>query len=268
MQQVTSADGTRIAYERRGEGPPLVLLHGGDTHRFWDPIVPRFVDEYAVVTPDRRGRGESGDREAYAIDREVEDARAVVDAVDGDPILFGHSFGGLQAIETAREVPVEAVVAYEPASLVGEYREQANLSERMQAHLDEGEPREAMKLHLREVLHGGEIGDGAFEAWLDAWPVWPDCVDHVENTIRMDRALERHRLPDALDVDAPTLLLTGSEGSSPLRDSVRAVHDALPNSRLVEFDGVGHSGPTEAPDRVIEAVRSFLDGAETLGRPA
>jgi pimeloyl-ACP methyl ester carboxylesterase len=105
MQTVTSTDGTEIAYETRGEGPPLVLLHGDMTHQFWDPVVPRFAEDYTVVTPDRRGRGESGDHEEHSLDREVADARAVAEAAraesasGADPVAFGHSFGGLQAIE-------------------------------------------------------------------------------------------------------------------------------------------------------------------------
>jgi len=265
MPTVTSPDGTRIAYERHGDGPPLVLLHGGLTRRYWDPLVPRFADDFTVVTPDRRGRGESGDTEPYSIEREVEDARAVVDAVDGEPVLFGHSFGGLQAVEAASVTPVAGVVAYEPAYLGDDYRETADLAARMQARLDAGEPEAATKLHLREVLHGDDIDD--IDAWLDDWPVWPAPVDHVENTIRMNRALEGHPLPDSLDIDAPVLLLTGSEGPAHLRESVRAVHDALPDSRLVEFEGVGHSGPTEAPARTAEAVLDFVETV-TPTRPA
>lgn len=259
MPTLTSPDGTRIAYERHGDGPPLILLHGGLTRRYWDPLVPRFADDYTVIVPDRRGRGESGDADAYSIDREVADARALVGAVDGNPALFGHSFGGLQAIETARVAPVAGVVAYEPAYLVDDYRKTADLAARMQARLDAGEPREATKLHLREVIHGDDIED--LDAWLGDWPVWPAPVDHVENTIRMNRALEEHPIPDTLDVDAPALLLTGSEGPSHLRESVRAVHDALPDGRLVEFDGVGHGGPTAAPERTVDEVRRFLETA-------
>jgi pimeloyl-ACP methyl ester carboxylesterase len=259
MQTVTSADGTSIAYERRGDGPALLLLHGGGTRRYWDPVVSRFTDDYTVVTPDRRGRGDSGDGDEYSIEREVEDARAVADAVDGDPVVVGHSFGGLQGIEVARRGDVAAVVAYEPSLLVGEYREQADLAARMQAKLDAGERREAMKLHLEEVVHGGDAVD--LDAWLDEWPGWPDCVVHVENTVRMDRALEGHELPENLDIDAPALLLTGTEGPPHLRDSVRAVHDALPHSRFVEFDGVGHLAPTAVPSVFAHELRAFLDTA-------
>jgi pimeloyl-ACP methyl ester carboxylesterase len=257
MQTVTSADGTRIAYERRGSGPSLMLLHGGATHRYWKPLVPGFAEDYTVILPDRRGRGESGDADAYSIDREVDDVRAVIDALDDDPILFGHSFGGLQALETARVEAVESVIAYEPAVLVGEYREQADLAARMEAKLDAGEREEAMKLHVQEVMHGGDKDD--FDQWLDEWPPWPEIVAFVENAQRMDAAIEAYRLPDSLDVDAPALLLTGTEGPPHLRESVRAVHDAIPGSELVEFEGVSHSGPVEAPERVAAEVRAFLE---------
>jgi pimeloyl-ACP methyl ester carboxylesterase len=257
MQTVTSADGTRIAFDRTGRGKPLVFLHGGGTHRYWEPVLPQFADDYAVVRPDRRGRGESGDGDEYAIEREAEDVRALVDCVVGDPVLVGHSFGALQAIEAARDADVAGVVAYEPAYLVGDYREQANLSARMQARLDAGDREGAMKLHFDEVIHGGD--DVALDDWLADWPAWPACVDHVENTVRMDRALEGYELPDALDVDAPALLLTGDEGPPHLRDSVRAVRDALPEARFVEFAGLGHLGPTAAPETFTREVRAFLD---------
>lgn len=258
MPTVTSADGTRIAYDRHGDpdGHPLVLLHGGATRDYWRPVLPLFADDFDVYTPDRRGRGESGDHEEYSIEREAQDARAVVEAIDGDPVLYGHSYGGLQALEAARDASVAAVVAYEPAVLVGEYRERASLADRMQAHLDAGERREAMKLHLLEVLHGGDHPD--VEGWLSEWPAWPAVVENVENTVRMDRAIEEYHLPDRLDTGAPTLLLTGSEGPSHLRESVRAVRESVPDSRLVEFDGLGHDGPTGAPEQVSAEVRSFL----------
>lgn len=266
MQTVTSADGTRIAFDRRGDGPPLVMLHGGGTHRFWDPLCPRFTDDYTVLRPDRRGRGESGDTGEYSLDREVEDVLAVLDSVDGDPIVLGHSFGGLLAIEAARASSVATVAAYEPAVIVGEYAETADLADRMEARLRADERREAMKSHLAEVIHGGETDD--IDRWLAEWPGWPDCVEHVENTLRMDRAVENYDLPDTLDVSAPTLVLSGTDGPSHLRTSARAVHEALPNSRFVDFANLGHLGPVEAPARVVGEIQTFAETAavdETIG---
>jgi len=255
MKTVTAADGTRIEYERKGDGPPMVLLYGGGGRRFWDPIVPAFTDDYTVVVSDRRVHDEDADIEGY-VRREVADVEAVIELFDRDPILFGHSFGGRKAIETARVAEVAAVIAFEPAYIVGKYRDQADLAARMQERLDAGQPREAMKLHLKEVIHGGESDD--FGAWLNDWDGWPESAENAEHAVRMDRAIEQHPLADDLTVDAPALLLSGTEGPSHLRESVRAVHDRLSNSRLVEFDGVNHLGPVTAPERVTAEVQSFL----------
>ncbi|WP_311174115.1 alpha/beta fold hydrolase [Halobellus ordinarius] len=261
MQTVISADGTSIAYEQHGEGPPLVLLHGGSSPEYWKPIVPHFVEDYTVVVPHRRGVGESGDSDEYRLERGVEDVRAVIDAVNGAPVVFGHSFGGLLALEAARHASVKKLIAYEPAVLVDDYREQAALAAQMQKRIDDGDRREAMKFYIREVMHGGEIDD--LDGWLAEWPPWPDIVALTENIARINRTIEQYQLPDALEIDAPVLLLTGTEGPPHLRDGIRAVDAALSNSQFVEFDDVGHGGPTEAPDRVIAKVRNFI-GKEEL----
>jgi len=263
-----------IEYERYGDGQPLVLLHGGMAPReYWQPVLPH-LDDYAAVVPQRVGFGtrpdaidETGPDEV--LDREVEDVRALVDTVgtesdsDRDPVLFGHSFGALTAIETARaataadgETGVEAVVAYEPAVLPEGFREHADLADRMQARLDDGDREGAMKLYVGQVLHPDGVDD--LDAWLAEWPVWPDCVALVEEVVRMNYAVERYDLPDRFDIEVPALVLTGTEGPDFLRDSARAAHSALPHSRLVEFDGVSHGGPSEAPERVTDEVSAFL----------
>ena len=263
MQTTQSADGTEIAYERRGDGRPLILLHGGMAPReYWNPVVPHF-DEHAAIVPQRTGFGTCLDDPAATsaddvLEREAEYVRALVDAVDGDPVLFGHSFGALTAVEAATDAAVEAVVAYEPAVLPEEFREDADLAARMAALVEDGERREAVKRYVEQVLHPDGIDD--LDAWLAEWPVWPDCVDLAEEVVRMNRAVERYRLPDRLDVDAPVLVLTGTDGPDFLRESARDVHAALPQSRLVEFDGVSHSGPGEAPALVAAEVDAFRRG--------
>ncbi|WP_436928452.1 alpha/beta fold hydrolase [Halosimplex halobium] len=268
----TAADGIDVEYERHGDGQPVVLLHGGMAPReYWQPVVPHF-DEHAAVVPQRQGFGtclddpeETGPDEV--LEREVAYVRALVDDLDGGsderPVLLGHSFGALTAIETARALSedgegdaIEAVVAYEPAILPEAFAEHADLADRMAARLDDGDREGAMKLYVEQVVLAGEVED--LDAWLAEWPVWPDCVDLVEEVIRMNYAVERYELPDRLDVDAPVLVLTGTEGPQFLRESARSVHDALPSSRFVEFDGVSHSGPSEAPERTAAEVRSFL----------
>lgn len=264
MQTVTSTDGTRIAVERHGEGEgvPVVLLHGGSAPDYWRPVLPHFGDDHPLLVPHRRGVGASEDSETYSLARGVADVRAVVDSLDEPPVLFGHSFGGLLAVEAARDAVLAGLVAYEPAVLVGDDRERADLAARMRARLDAGDREGAMREYLCEVLHGGEHPD--LDAWLDAWPAWPDVLDLAENVARITRAIEGYRLPDRLAVAAPTLLLTGTESPSHLRGGVRAVHGAVPESRLVEFDDLGHGGPSAVPDRVVPTVREFLDAEARL----
>jgi len=276
MPSTTSADGIDVEYERHGEGQPLVLLHGGMAPRqYWEPVIPHF-EEFAAVVPQRPGFGtclddpeETGPDEV--LDREVAYVRTLLNGLTADdesddpPVLLGHSFGALTAIETARALSaddrateIDAVVAYEPAVLPESFKEHADLADRMAARLDDGDREGAMKRYVEQVIHAGEVDD--LDAWLAEWPVWPGCVDLLEEVIRMNYAVERYELPERLAVDVPTLVLTGTEGPQFLRDSARAVHEALPKSQLVDFDGVGHSGPGEAPERTSAEVRSFLRG--------
>ncbi|WP_136716540.1 alpha/beta fold hydrolase [Halorientalis salina] len=260
MVPTHAADGLDIAYEQHGNGQPLVLLHGGMAPReHWTPVIPHF-EEYAAIVPQRPGFGTCLDTPAETsadevLEREARYVRALVDAVDGTPILFGHSYGALTAIEAATDAAVEAVVAYEPAVLPEDFRKEADLAARMDALIDAGDRQEAVKRYVEQVLHPEGIDD--LDAWLMEWPVWPDCVELAEEVVRMNRAVEQYRLPNRLDVDAPVLVLSGTSGPDFLRESARAVHDALPRSRFVEFDGVSHNGPSEAPALVSAEVDAF-----------
>jgi pimeloyl-ACP methyl ester carboxylesterase len=273
-QSTTAADGIDVEYERHGDGQPLILLHGGMAPgEYWQPTLDHF-EEFGAVVPQRPGFGTCLDDPAETgpdevLDREVASVRALVDDLDGEsgsdekPVLLGHSFGALTAIETARALSedgegdaIEAVVGYEPAILPEAFAEHADLADRMAARLDDGDREGSMKLYVEQVLHPDGIDD--LDAWLAEWPVWPDCVDRLEAVIRMNRAVERYELPERLAVDVPVLVLTGTEGPQFLRESAREAHDALPSSRLVEFDGVSHSGPSEAPARVADELRAFL----------
>ena len=250
MQTVTSIDGTRIAYERHGDGPPLLLVHGSSgTRRSWDAVVPHLAEEFTLIVPDRRGRGDSGDGDEYTIDHEIADLRALLAAIDGEVTVFGHSFGGLLALAAAEQTEFHRLVLYEPAVLVGDHRGD-DLASRMRDRLEEGDRSGAMKLFFTE---GGGVPAP------EELPIWPDGVDFdlVETVVRENEAVESYDLPSDPAIDRPTLLLTGEHGPVHLRDAIRTLDDRIPRSRLVEFDGVGHVGTHSAPERVADAVRSF-----------
>ena len=116
MQHLISKDGTHIAYEPTGKGPPLALIHGtGTDHTYWSPITPILEQYFTVYAVDRRGRGQSGDTTPYAIQREFDDVAALVDSIPGPVKLLGHSYGALCSLEAARlTTHIHKLALYEP----------------------------------------------------------------------------------------------------------------------------------------------------------
>src|ERR1700688_2066575 len=91
METATSKDGTAIAYDRIGEGPALILIAGALCSRTsWSgPVLARLLaPRVTVYNYDRRGRGESGDTQPYAVEREIEDIEALIDAAGGAASLY------------------------------------------------------------------------------------------------------------------------------------------------------------------------------------
>lgn len=103
MSHVTSADGTTIGYDRLSDGGATVVLVGGglDDGSENVPLGAWLASTFTVVNYRRRGRGDSGDVAPYAVQREVEDLAAVIDAVGGRAHVFGASTGGALALEAA-----------------------------------------------------------------------------------------------------------------------------------------------------------------------
>ncbi|MDF5754496.1 alpha/beta hydrolase [Spongiactinospora sp. TRM90649] len=103
MNKVISADGTPIAYDRTGEGPAVILIGGGPTNRSMEAPVAELVAGagFTVYNYDRRGRGDSGDTEPYAVERELEDLEALIAEAGGSAMVYGTSGGGILAIRAA-----------------------------------------------------------------------------------------------------------------------------------------------------------------------
>ncbi len=121
-QTVTSVDGTRIGYRREGSGPALVLVGGGLDDGSENAVpVPALAGEFTVHDYARRGRGDSGDTQPYAVQRELEDLAAVPDAAGGSAHVFGASSGGALAPEAAAAGrPVNRLVVYDVPYSVGD----------------------------------------------------------------------------------------------------------------------------------------------------
>lgn len=259
METITSSDGTPIAYERTGSGPPLVLVHGTTAdHTRWTPVRPAFEEHFTVYAMDRRGRGESGDADEYDLEREVEDVAAVVDSVDEPVVLLGHSYGALCTLEAAlRTDNLRALILYEPLFPVegAELYSEEVLAE-MEALLDDGENEQALVLLLEEIA---ELPPTEMNALRSA-PNWTARVAAADTVLRESRAENEYEF-DATrfaSTTTPTVLLSGSESPQSLKNSTVAVNEALPNSRIVVFEGFGHGAINAAPDRFVEEVLAFI----------
>ena len=126
MPTVTSNDGTFIAYDRTGEGPALVLVSPAfGTRAGQASLAAALAPSFTVFAYDRRGRGDSGDTAPYAVEREIEDLEAVLDAAGGSAYVFGHSSGAVLALDAARVLPskITKLALYEPPFIIDASRQ-------------------------------------------------------------------------------------------------------------------------------------------------
>jgi len=263
MDSVTSGDGTQIAFERRGDGPPLVLVHGtAIDHHVWDRVSPDLAEQFTVYAMDRRGRGESGDADDYAIEREFEDVVAVAAAADGPVTLLGHSYGAVCAIGAAPRVSgLEQLVLYEPPLWVeGRTRVPGSVIDRMEAAADrdgQAANERILELFFEEVAESPER--------LEAIRSSPNYDRHVAAAAKLPRELrgrEGYRpTPDSYPtVSVPTTLLLGTESPKALARSTEAAADLFPDSRIERLPGQGHGAMYTAPDLLTATLTSVLDG--------
>jgi pimeloyl-ACP methyl ester carboxylesterase len=258
VETITSADGTPIAFERTGSGPPLVLVHGTTADRTrWHHLLPALTEHFTVYTVDRRGRGESGDAADYDLTREFEDVAAVVEAIDEPVVLLGHSFGALCALEAAlRTDNLDRLVLYEaPLPVSDDFPDDADALAEMASLRDDGKDEEALVLFLRDVA-------GLPPAELDALraaPNWPARVTAVHTVLRELPAVEAYEFDAArfAGLTTPTVLLSGGESPRFYGDATDALTQALPNSRVVVLEGHAHAAMNTGPDRFVDEVVSF-----------
>jgi pimeloyl-ACP methyl ester carboxylesterase len=155
METVKSADGTVIAYDRTGDGPPLIVSVGAFCTRHTFVAPGELTQRFTVVTYDRRGRGDSGDTQPFALEREYQDLAAVAAATGPQPpFVFGHSSGAAIALRAAAAgLPVAGLVAYEAPFLNEDSpRPSADPAERIRELVGEGRRSEAVAFWMSDVV--------------------------------------------------------------------------------------------------------------------
>jgi pimeloyl-ACP methyl ester carboxylesterase len=251
---VRSNDGTTIAFERQGAGPPIVLIDPAGGYSGFDTIrglTPLLADRFTVFSYDRRGRGASTDTLPYAIDREVEDLAAVVAEAGGRPAVYGFSSGALLACHAVAEgVPIDRLVLLEPP-----FATPGGL-----------ETDEELGVEVAELV-AADRRDDAVAYWLTAIGVPAEVIAQMEpvrpalaavaHTLPYDAAIAQAPLTDIVSrVTTPTLVLD-SEGSDPaLSQAASGLAAALPNATHRTLPGDWHGVDDEV---LAPAITAFLD---------
>jgi pimeloyl-ACP methyl ester carboxylesterase len=253
MEHVTSADGTRIAYERTGDGPPLVLVHGSiNDHRAWGAVAPAFSERFTVYAMDRRGRGESGEPREHEMQRQFEDVLAVIEAA-GPPVrIIGHSFGAHCALGAAAMAPrtISHLVLYEPPPTDDVRMAVAEAFER-------DDPSEAVAGFLeRNIGTPPEQVDA-----LRKTPFWDYLVSFASTMPSEGRALIKHGFDASryAGLTMPALFLQGSLTADRLGRVLRELSDCMPNVEWHTFEGQGHAATLTAAPEFTETVLAFLE---------
>lgn len=262
MPYVTSRDGTRIAYETIGAGPAVILVDGALCFRASGPARPlaeELKDHFAVTIYDRRGRGESGDTQPYAVEREVEDLQAVIDAVGGSVMLYGISSGGALALETANKTPgVTRVFVYEAPFITDQSRQLApGYAARMNDLIRSGDHAGA----LRHFMRTG-VGVPAFAVFMMQFmPMWKN-LKAIAPTLAYDTALteplqqSRPIAPGTwANLRQPAMIVGGTKSDAWMRNAQKSIAGALANARHRELEGENHMVKASA---IAPLVREFF----------
>jgi pimeloyl-ACP methyl ester carboxylesterase len=257
MEEVLSSDGTRIAFDRTGEGPPLILVGGAFQHRALDAstagLAALLAPRLTVFHYDRRGRGDSGDTPPYAVEREVEDLAALIDEAGGWAFLYGMSSGGALALDAAaRGLAVTKLALYEPPFMVenGRPRAEDDFATRLEELISADRHGDAVEFFLTEVGMPAEA-----VAEMRTAPIWPqfESVAHTlmyDTTIMGDQeALLTERVPS---VTAPTLLIDGGASPPWAREAVEALAARLPHPERRTLEGQTHEVEPEPLAPVLE----------------
>lgn len=256
MSAVISADGTAIAYDRSGEGPALVMVSGSlATRAAFPPFTALLAPHFTVFAYDRRGRGDSGDTPPYAVEREVEDLRALIAEAGGEAFVFGHSAGAALAMDAAARVAgIRRLAVYEPPFILGGRAPLPDdLSARLAERVAADGPDSALAYYFTIAL---ELPPPALER-MRADPSWAGWV-RMAHTIAYDAAILGQRVTGRplpaepfASIAVPTLVLSGTNSPEWIRATAGAVAAAIPGSRHMTLDGQGHSATPDVLSPVL-----------------
>jgi pimeloyl-ACP methyl ester carboxylesterase len=262
MDKVTSRDSTTIAFDRLGDGPPIILVCGAMCDRaLMHPTAEELAKHFTVFNYDRRGRGDSSDTTPYAIEREIEDIGALVAEAGGTASAYGHSSGaGLVLHAAAHGVPMAKIVLHDPP-YAPDGDEEARRSSReygknLKAMLSKDRHGDAVELFMGLVGMPQEMVEGMRHTprWAGLEAMAPTLAydSEVMGDIGRDGTIP---VEQASRVTVPALVLTGGADYPWMIDVGRRLAEAMPDGRHRVLEGQEHSVP---PEVLVPVLAEFF----------
>jgi pimeloyl-ACP methyl ester carboxylesterase len=249
MDTVTSKDGTRIAFDRSGQGKPVILVDGALSTRsagLNGPLAELLAPRFTAYTYDRRGRGDSGDTPPYAVDREIDDLEALVDHAGGSACLYGISSGGVLALDAASRLgpKITRLAVYEAPFVVDQ--ERAPLPDgylaRMQELVASDRRGDAVDLFM-----GTGIGLPGWMVFMMRFLPSRSGQKAVAHTLPYDATImgdtqSGKPLPNDRwsSIMVPTLVVAGGKSPAWMQHGQHALAELLPTARHRTLEGQTH----------------------------
>lgn len=270
MQTVRSSDGTRIAFDRYGEGAPVILVGGalsarGDAASLAKSLASRFT----VFGYDRRGRGDSGDTLPYAVEREIEDIAALIDMAGGSACVYGKSSGAILCLDAARQLgdSIAKLALYEPPFIVDDTRPPVPTD--YVAHLNEliaaGRQGDALDYFMTKAVMADMPGDIAagIIAQMRQSPMWSG-MEAIAHTLPYAGLISEEYMvgrPEPLQqwatVTTPTLVIDGGASPAWMHHAAETIGAILPNAQRRTLEGQTHA---VNPDMLAPVLVEFFAG--------
>lgn len=246
MGKIFSKDGTNIAYDKTGEGPALIIVAGAFQDRTAIAAYAESLSKhFTVYNDDRRGRGEGGDTQPYAVEREIEDIDALVQEAGGLAFVFGGSSGGVLTLDAAAHGSnITKLAVYEPPFVVDDSRDPVpeNMIDQLKDMIASGRRGDAAETFMTR----GSLMPADVVAGMRAQPFWSgaEAVAHtlVYDAMIMDGTMRGTPLP--VDrwaaVTIPTLVIYGGAGPAWSRNAAEAIIELLPHAERRALEGQFH----------------------------
>ena len=275
MATVTSKDGTKIAYDKTGQGPALIMVAGMFSYRKYAgqvKLAKLLSEHFTVYNYDRRGRGDSTDTAPYSTSKEVDDLKALINAAGGSAYVWGLSSGAaLSLYAAAQGANITKLAIQEPPFVVdsGDRKPPLDSVEQLSKLVAANQLGEAVKYAMVDVMGAPKFVVSLMHIMPGVW----QKLTAVANTLPYDVALVHdYQKGEPLPADSfkkinmPTLVMVGPESPAFFMNTAKSLANILPNAQLLVKKGLGHTKKLSTSLIASELISYFAD-SKLSGKP-